>query len=76
MEGSLTPAYGRDYRSKGAVLEDWLARKDFVLNTMSGSTYFNIQSAEDDGIMEIQVRFAKMRKVGILRKVPLTWVIE
>ena len=28
---TLTPAYGRDYKSKAAVLEDWNAGKDFII---------------------------------------------
>ena len=28
---TLTPAYGRDYRSAAAVMIDWKAEKDFVL---------------------------------------------
>lgn len=27
----LTPAYGRDYRSKEAVLADFFANKDFIM---------------------------------------------
>jgi len=28
---TLTPAYGRDYKSKKAVLADWEAGKDFII---------------------------------------------
>lgn len=28
---SLTPAYGRDYKSKQAVIDDFEANKDFIL---------------------------------------------
>ena len=31
---TLTPAYGRDYKSKKAVLVDLEANKDFILNDM------------------------------------------
>lgn len=27
---TLTPAYGRDYKSKAAVLDDWEDNKDFI----------------------------------------------
>ena len=33
--GSLTPAYGRDYKNKKAVLADLVANKDFV-DSLSG----------------------------------------
>lgn len=32
MNYTLTPAYGRDYKSKAALLADWHAGKDFVIN--------------------------------------------
>lgn len=28
---TLTPAYGRDYKSKAAVMADWNAGKDFIV---------------------------------------------
>lgn len=30
MHRTLTPAYGRDYKSKAAVIADWQAGKDFM----------------------------------------------
>lgn len=33
MDYTLTPAYGRDYKSKGAVLLHWFAGKDFRIGT-------------------------------------------
>jgi hypothetical protein len=34
LTGSLTPAYGRDYKSKAALKADWNANKDFVFHNM------------------------------------------
>jgi hypothetical protein len=32
---TLTPAYGRDYRTEAAVLKDWHAGKDFRISDVS-----------------------------------------
>lgn len=40
---TLVPAYGRDYKSKAAVLADFLAGKDFTLCTPMGQTYCSIR---------------------------------
>ena len=34
MRLTLSPAYGRDYKSKAEVQKDWDAGKDFVIETM------------------------------------------
>ena len=31
MATTLIPAFGRDYKSKAAVLKDWNADKDFII---------------------------------------------
>jgi hypothetical protein len=55
----LTPAYGRDYTSLGALMKDWEAGKDFV--TVSGQYC----SKRDFKYRElIQVRYNKQREVG------------
>ena len=38
----LTPAYGKDYHSKHAVINAFLDGRDFVLNTPFGQTYCSI----------------------------------
>lgn len=62
--GVLTPAYGRDYKSLKAVQADFNAGKDFRLNTPSGDTYCSIRDFNGKG--RIQVRYAKLAKVGFL----------
>ena len=58
MFSSITgvPAYGRDYKSKAAVLADWQAGKDFR-DALSGQ-YFN----KDSGLSTVWVRYDNMRK--------------
>lgn len=58
----LTPAYGRDYKSKAEVEKDFLDGKDF--QTCAGS-YCSARDFPPG--TEITVRYAKLRKVHILR---------
>ena len=52
------PAYGRDYKSKAAVLADWQAGKDFY-------TYFGYVSIRSTESMpnQIWVRYDNLRKI-------------
>lgn len=54
----VTPAYGRDYKSKAQALADWFAGKDFVL----GLTGQYISKRDTEG-MSIWVRYDKQRKL-------------
>ena len=62
---TLTPAYGRDYRSKKAVLADWEAGKDFIVNNYSGSgTYINKEGAIREKLTKvISFRYNKLTRV-------------
>jgi len=60
---TLTPAYGRDYKSKAEVLKDWNEGKDFV-NTFGSGTYCNKADAEKYAVGEsVFIRYAKLTKV-------------
>lgn len=52
------PAYGRDYKSKGAVLADWQAGKDFRC-AVSG----RYLSVRDNLPAQVWVRYAKLTKL-------------
>ena len=46
---TLIPAYGRDYKSKKAVLQDWNDNKDLMVNDMfhpSDGRYINKTDAQ------------------------------
>ena len=53
-----TPAYGRDYKSKAAVLTDWLAGKDFRC-AVSG----RYLSVRDELPNRVWIRYAKLTKL-------------
>ena len=59
----ITPAFGRDYRSKKAVLEDFDADKDFL---SARGQPINKSQIKEEGIKDIQVRFGKLRKTAML----------
>jgi hypothetical protein len=52
------PAYGRDYKSKEAVVADWLAGKDFK----SDLGYLSVRDINDIPA-QIWVRYDKLRKI-------------
>lgn len=58
MDIHATPAYGRDYKSKAAVLKDWEEGKDFrdALTGRYLSVRDNVQS-------QVWIRYDKLRKI-------------
>ncbi len=69
---TLTPAYGRDYKSKAAVEADFKAGKDFVLNDMSSphhGRYVNVQDARGAGWATVNLRYKRLTRVAVV-KVP------
>ena len=63
MHVTLTPAYGRDYKSSHAVLADYDAGKDFILNAFDRfTTPINKRQCVDAGYI-VTIRFNKMRSL-------------
>ncbi len=66
MSLTITPAYGRDYRSKKQVIEDWNGGKDFVIADMihpDCGRYINRPDAVRGKVGTVNVRYDKLRKV-------------
>jgi len=66
----LTPAYGRDYKSKKAIQADLDADKDFILNDPMSrwdGKPINKTQLLDAGHKEVIVRYGKMRKVTTIK---------
>ena len=56
----LTPAYGRDYKSKTALLQDWKDGLDFL----SPYGYCSIRDKDalkSKGLLEVNFRYNKLR---------------
>ena len=63
---TLTPAYGRDYRSKKDVLKDFNDNKDFIINDLFGplkqwdSKPVNKPQLMKHGIRQVNIRYKKL----------------
>ncbi len=67
---TLTPAYGRDYKSKRAVEADLAAGKDFIVNDIMSpwdGKPANARSLREAGIVRVNVRYSQLRKVCVVR---------
>jgi len=66
----VVPAYGRDYRSKKAVLADWEAGKDFVIRDYRGDMYINKADLErerrEGRDLVLQVRYNRLERVMMI----------
>lgn len=60
----LTPAYGRDYKSKKALEEDFNNNEDFQTPEY---TYVNKEDLMQMGIKSIQVRYGNLRKTTVIK---------
>lgn len=66
----LIPAYGRDYKSKAAVLEAWNAGKDFIIanafDPCDGKPC-NIESARAAGWKNVNIRYKGLRNIAVIK---------
>lgn len=58
---TVTPAYGRDYKSAASIAVDLQAGKDFNLQTFNGSGYVSLADFAVGAV--INVRYQQNRKV-------------
>ena len=61
---TLVPAYGRDYKSRSAVVADWDAGKDFQISNFfhpDDGRYINKQDAK--GPLVLNIRYKKLTQV-------------
>ena len=69
LYGTLTPAYGRDYKSGAEALKAWSDGKDFVINNPQSSTYCSVRDGEDlSAGSRLQLRYKKCTMVGVITK--------
>lgn len=67
MRMTLTPAYGRDYRSKAAVLEAWQAGTDFVIASFGPDSgrYVNCDDLAGKPAT-LDIRYGELRKIIVI----------
>lgn len=59
MTLSASPAYGRDYKSRAALIDDFESGKDFASH-LGLFSIRDIEALKRDGIMAIQFRYKKL----------------
>lgn len=64
---TLTPAYGRDYRSAKDAKADLEANKDFILNSYDGDGLINKEQLNRP--CQVNIRFAKQAKLAVVKLV-------
>lgn len=66
---NLTPAYGRDYGSRAAILADLKSGKDFIIADMSSP--YNGKPINNVGLVnvgrDVTVRYSNLRKVAVFK---------
>lgn len=64
---TLTPAYGRDYKSAKEAKAAYNAGDDFVLNSFDGSSgYINKEQVDELKPRYINIRYSELRKVTVV----------
>jgi hypothetical protein len=65
----LSPAYGREYKSKQTIVDDLLADKDFLItdfNRNENGRLINLSQIRDLGVTSLSVRYSKLTRVVVL----------
>lgn len=60
----LTPAYGRDYKSKAAVKADFDANLDFLT---AGGQYINKVQVVELGLKRVEIRYKKLTQLTVIK---------
>ena len=67
---TLTPAYGRDYKSKKEVLADWNANKDFIIANIMNPYNDKLCNKSDALILEvthINIRYKNLTQIAVIK---------
>jgi hypothetical protein len=64
---TLTPAYGRDYKSAKAAKADYAENKDFVVNQFGHPADGKYANREDLNGQSVTLRFGNLRKVCVTK---------
>lgn len=62
---TISPAYGRDYKSKKAAIEDLKAGKDFIVESVHSPYCGRYCSIRDLKGYQVEIRYNKLRNVCI-----------
>jgi len=69
---TVTPAYGREYKTQKSAKADWDADMDFIVadlhNPYDGKP-INLTQAREVGLDEVTLRFDSLRKIAVVKVV-------
>lgn len=65
---TVSPAYGRDYKSKAMVEAAWKSGSDFVIETMGPDCgrYVNREDVAGKNVV-VNIRYDKLRKIFVVK---------
>jgi len=66
---NVLPAYGRDYKNKKEILNDYLANKDFQVSQVTNHPYLNKSDCQKMGIACLIIRYSNLRKTASINVV-------
>jgi hypothetical protein len=65
---TITPAYGRDYKSAPAAVSDWENGKAFILETVNGRPVGQYCSVRDFPVgTEVNLRYARKTRKAVFQ---------
>lgn len=67
---TVSPAFGRDFKSGKDAKAAWESGKDFILHDFSSpwdGKPINLEDAKKAGFGEVNIRFARMTKVVVVK---------
>jgi hypothetical protein len=68
---TLIPAYGRDYKSKAAVMKDWKEDKNFVVANLFDPWDGKLCNKEDlernGSVKGVNIRYDGLRKIVVVK---------
>ena len=65
---TLTPAYGRDYKSKKAAVAAFKANRDFIIHDITSpwdGKYASMTDLYSQGLRQVQIRYNRRRSVCV-----------
>ena len=66
---NVLPAYGRDYKNKKEILNDYLANKDFEVSDISNKGKINKLDCLRYGVACLIIRYSNLRKTASINVV-------
>jgi hypothetical protein len=67
FDETLSPAYGREYKSRLGIWSDLMDNKDFVCNPGRKGTYVNLPQLIELKVTEFNVRYSRMTKITVFK---------